>query len=345
MMPSIDVNGEESTSWMDTYMNTSNSSMDLVDVILLQSLKTSSNVEDVLNTVMDTSTCLEPTLDRTSVSNDEIEDFLLEFEATEQQDLSVSRTMFDPTPLSEMKQPLLVVPQEENMSSFGVPNVNYSFVQNHNTLKSESSEDDAHSSASRTSDVNGAFLPLQVKNEDENQSQKECYCPKFRGYQCDQWQNRYAELLQFVEKHGHSSVPCTDSSNSRLVRWVKRQRYQYKLRQKGEPSAMTDERIEALNRLEFVWDSYGVAWEDRLKELEEFKEKHKHCNVPSNYRENSSLANWIKCQRRQYRLYREGKKSNITQARIDQLERMGFQFNLRVGYNHQNHHRNSNGWS
>jgi hypothetical protein len=108
---------------------------------------------------------------------------------------------------------------------------------------------------------------------------------------------------------------------------------------------MTDDRIKLLEKLGFVWDSHGAAWEDRLKELEEFKAIHKHCNVPSNYKANSSLASWIKCQRRQYRLYREGKQSNITQARIDQLEAMGFSFNPRVGYHHQRLLLGGKGWS
>jgi hypothetical protein len=172
------------------------------------------------------------------------------------------------------------------------------------------------------------------------------YCPKFRGYQCDQWMKRFEELREFFEKNGHSSVPHTDLSNKRLARWVKRQRYQYKLRQDGKPSAMTDERIKTLEQLQFTWDSHGAAFEDRLKELEDFKARHKHCNVPSNYRANSSLASWVKCQRRQYRLHREGKHSNITQARIVQLEQMGFQFNFRVGHHHRScHQRNSGGWS
>jgi hypothetical protein len=94
---------------------------------------------------------------------------------------------------------------------------------------------------------------------------------------------------------------------------------------------MTDDRIKALERLSFVWDSHGAAFEERLKELEEYKMIHKHCNVPSNYKVNSSLASWVKCQRRQWRLFQEGKECNITLQRIQQLESMGFQFNIRLG--------------
>jgi hypothetical protein len=168
-----------------------------------------------------------------------------------------------------------------------------------------------------------------VSSSSGSSTDNQQHCPKFRDYQTEQWSERFDELVNFFKQHGHSSVPHTDQSNKCLARWVKRQRYQHKLRLEGKPSAMTDERIQLLEDLDFVWDSHGAAWEDRLRELDEFKAQHKHCNVPSNYKGNSSLASWTKCQRRQYRLWKEGKKANITLDRIQQLESMGFQFNLR----------------
>jgi hypothetical protein len=154
--------------------------------------------------------------------------------------------------------------------------------------------------------------------------------PKFRVYQKEKWSERFEEFQRSFDKRGHSQVPNSSNGNKQLARWVKRQRYQYRLRKEGTPSAMTDERIEALEKLGFVWDSHGAAWEDRLKELEKFKSTHRHCNVPSCYPQNSSLASWIKCQRRQYRLFREGKDSNMTMERIIQLEKMGFQWDIRA---------------
>jgi hypothetical protein len=155
--------------------------------------------------------------------------------------------------------------------------------------------------------------------------------PKFRVYQKEKWSERFKELQRFFDKRGHSQVPNISNGNKQLARWVKRQRYQYRLRKEGKPSAMTDERIEALEKLGFVWDSHGAAWEDHLKELEIFKSTHRHCNVPSCYPQKSSLASWIKCQRSQYRLFfSEGKDSNMTMERIIQLEKMGFQWDIRA---------------
>ena len=169
-----------------------------------------------------------------------------------------------------------------------------------------------------------------VCSEDDD-AQGDAREPRFRDYQKEQWHERFQELVDFHAKHGHAQVPHTLKENRPLARWVKRQRYQYRLKIDGKQSAMTQERVELLEKLGFVWDSHGAAWEDRLKDLEEFKNKHKHCNVPSNYPQNSSLASWVKCQRRQYKLFREGKPSNINLDRIIQLEKIGFEWELRCG--------------
>src|SRR5208337_2164873 len=39
--------------------------------------------------------------------------------------------------------------------------------------------------------------------------------------------------------------------------------------------------------------AFSPDWERRLKELEAFKKKHGHCNVPAKYPSNLPLANWV----------------------------------------------------
>ena len=78
------------------------------------------------------------------------------------------------------------------------------------------------------------------------------------------------------------------------MHWVKRQRYQYKLKKEGKHSNMTNEREEALNRLGFVWDSHAVFWEERFNELKAFRDTHGHCNVPTKLPDNPQLAIWGK---------------------------------------------------
>jgi Helicase associated domain len=168
---------------------------------------------------------------------------------------------------------------------------------------------------------------MLLSNEDESDEARE---RRFRPYQAGQWAEKFEELCEYKKKEGHCLVPHTFNDNLALARWVKRQRYQYKLMMEGKASTMTPERVKALEDLGFVWDSQGAAWGDRLHELEHFRKTYMHCNVPSNFSDNPRLATWIKCQRRQYKLYMEGKPSNMTPQRIQHLESLGFEWELRV---------------
>ena len=64
------------------------------------------------------------------------------------------------------------------------------------------------------------------------------------------WEERYQDLCRYHQEHGHVDVPSRDPH---LGVWVKSQRRQYQLFQKGKRSSMTAERQELLNRLDFTW--------------------------------------------------------------------------------------------
>ena len=152
---------------------------------------------------------------------------------------------------------------------------------------------------------------------------------RFRPYQEGQWFEKFDELCRYRKANGNCLVPHTYKQNLPLARWVKRQRYQYKLMRDGKPSTMTEERAKALEEIDFVWDSQAAAWGERLSELRHYRCRFLHCNVPSNYNENPQLATWVKCQRRQYKLFMEGKPSNMTPQRIRELGKLGFEWELR----------------
>jgi hypothetical protein len=67
-----------------------------------------------------------------------------------------------------------------------------------------------------------------------------------------------------------------------------------------------------------------VSWKDRLSELADYRRIHGHCNVPRRYTPNSKLATWVAHQMKHYKLYLEGKKSEMTPLRIQILESLGF---------------------
>lgn len=110
---------------------------------------------------------------------------------------------------------------------------------------------------------------------------------------------------------------------------VKRQRYQYKLLQEGKKSSMTLDRINTLENIGFVWDSHASQWEERFEELQQYRLTHGNANVPSNFQENPKLSTWVKRQRREFRLRRQGKVSGMSDDRIEALNSVGFQWNGR----------------
>jgi Helicase associated domain len=196
------------------------------------------------------------------------------------------------------------------------------------SMSSEDEDDnDADEFAGDYADVDGAELDDSEHGSNTSQGSNEC---RVRPYQAGQWTVKFHELCQYRQRHGNCLVPHNYKPNMLLARWVKRQRYQYKLFKEGKASTMTEERAAALKAIGFVWDSQETAWEERLMELKEFRASQGHCNVPCTYRINPPLAAWVKCQRRQYKLYRNGKPSNITAPRIQQLENLGFEWEPRA---------------
>lgn len=158
-------------------------------------------------------------------------------------------------------------------------------------------------------------------NDDENNH-------RFKPFHEEKWSLRYKELLEFHKEHGHAAVPHTYPPNPQLARWVKRQRRQYKLRKDNRQSTMTTERLDMLASVGFIWDSHDVNWREKLDTLITFRKENGHCNVPSNYSD-KKLATWVKCQRRQYKLYWDGKPSAMSPERILELEKVGFEWEIR----------------
>jgi hypothetical protein len=143
------------------------------------------------------------------------------------------------------------------------------------------------------------------------------------------WNQRYDELIAFYKQNNHCIVPAKYDKNQSLSHWVRRQRYQYRIKMEGSHSTLSDERQAILEQLGFVWDSHVAGWEARWMELRGFRESNGHANVPKNYKPDPSLAIWVKSQRRQFRLFSQGKKSTISRERIDKLLHLGFVFNPR----------------
>jgi hypothetical protein len=152
---------------------------------------------------------------------------------------------------------------------------------------------------------------------------------RFRSHQAESWMEKYEELLDYRLKSGDCLVPNQFPQNPSLAEWVKRQRYQYKLKCMGQHSSMSDDRIAALEKLGFVWNSHDAVWEERLVELKQYRSMFGDTNVPSSYESNPKLAIWVKRQRRQYKFLKEGKPSTMTPYRVTRLSEIEFSWSGR----------------
>ncbi len=118
------------------------------------------------------------------------------------------------------------------------------------------------------------LMPRLLSNTDTQESSKmlglqkspsTSFPPVITAYQSACWHEKLLELLQFRQGCGHICVPSHNSPhNASLYQWVKRQRYQYKLKKAGQYSTLTDERESALEQLGFVWDPHSAFLEERL---------------------------------------------------------------------------------
>lgn len=142
------------------------------------------------------------------------------------------------------------------------------------------------------------------------------------------WREQYHRLLKFKDKFGHCCVPIT-FADQLLSRWVKRQRYQYKRYQGGKSSHIVKERILLLDSVGFIWNKHNAVWQEKFNELSTFKAARGHCKILCQDPHHLQLSTWAKCQRRQYKLFRSGRPSNMTAQRIEALNSLGFLWSLR----------------
>ena len=71
------------------------------------------------------------------------------------------------------------------------------------------------------------------------------------------WEESYKELVEFKERNGHTLVPVNKQEQSKLSRWVSRQRLEYRYMTEGKPTAMNQARFNKLSQIGFAFK----AWE------------------------------------------------------------------------------------
>jgi hypothetical protein len=83
---------------------------------------------------------------------------------------------------------------------------------------------------------------------------------------------------------------------------------------------LIQDRIELLNKFNFIWDVGEASWNEMYSRLTNFHKEFKHCRVSTNYKD-KQLAPWICTQRVAY------KKEKLSQVRIELLNKLNFVWN------------------
>jgi hypothetical protein len=142
------------------------------------------------------------------------------------------------------------------------------------------------------------------------------------------WNQRLEELRAFVNKHNHARVPAAYPGS--LGIWVRNQRRALSRLQQGEPSTLTEKRLQALKELQFEgFTSREDSWKRHYEDLLAFYNEHGHANVPEDYHKNFQLGQFVMNQRIAYRKYADGERTALNEERIEQLERVGFSWKYR----------------
>ena len=134
------------------------------------------------------------------------------------------------------------------------------------------------------------------------------------------WEQMYRRLCSYKKKYGDCNVPCTRSNDEMAVlgNWVQLLRQ----KKKGVGGSLSQEQIDRLEKLGFVWNPFDTKWDQQYEELCEFQKKHGHCNVPKDGEH--QLGYWVSKQRVQRN------SGNMRQDRIDRLEMIGFVWDFKA---------------
>lgn len=140
------------------------------------------------------------------------------------------------------------------------------------------------------------------------------------------WDRRFAELVAFQQKYGHTRIPKMSVEHTRLRGWVVSQRVYYR---KGSLRYARQKRLESIG---FDWNpsTHGLTptvdrgqgaamiWEQRFEQLRAFQERNGHTRVLSHRGEDRELGGWVV---RQRSMYRRGK---LRKDYVQRLDEMGF---------------------
>jgi len=126
------------------------------------------------------------------------------------------------------------------------------------------------------------------------------------------WNEMFERLQIYKKKHGDCMVPFHCAEDPQLGYWVKNQRF--------KKDKLSQNRLEKLKKTGFQWDvaakSQNQLWQEMFSRLTKFEKQNGHCFVPSRYKEDPKLGNWVHRQRHV--------KEKLSEERKAKLDTIGF---------------------
>jgi predicted helicase len=123
---------------------------------------------------------------------------------------------------------------------------------------------------------------------------------------------------QYLEEFGHPDVKQTQMfRNFKLGQWVSIVRTRARPGANARP--LTEQQVEELNQLGFIWDTHKLSWEKHFHAAVKFKAREGHLKIPPNWEEDGfNLGQWQGVQRTSWRT------GSLSRDRIDRLNQIGF---------------------
>jgi len=136
------------------------------------------------------------------------------------------------------------------------------------------------------------------------------------------WEKTYREIKKFKEEHGHLQIPRTPETSKVLRNWIHTQRSEYRKFVHTKNPQITQERIDKLNEVGFIWESSTSFWEKKFNDLLDYKEKYGTINMKWN-KEVRSLAEWTMKQRKECDRAMIGENTYLAKDQIERLQMIG----------------------
>jgi CheY-like chemotaxis protein len=150
--------------------------------------------------------------------------------------------------------------------------------------------------------------------------------PKVVYKKMDSWMQAYSNLLAFRRKYPNKWPKSEEVFRScKLGYWVKTQRKEYQEFTSNKKSKLTQEKVDMLNSIGFIWVGKDAKWLSSMEELIRYRDENPD-RWPKCVGHEKDLGKWCAAQRREYRRRMSGEPTSMDDYRVSQLESIGFKW-------------------